>query len=107
MTISTRVIPWMPTWPRQPRPLVYLSSPRAKSSSSLARCGGSWGNAEAHHGHALSPTLAGHRVRLEVGHRDELERRCVRRLEDDRRRDARLERFLPAQSDHAPAVARP
>ena len=46
-------------------------------------------------------------VRLEVGHRDELESRRVRRLEDDRRRDACLERFLPAQRDHAPAVARP
>ncbi len=45
-------------------------------------------------------------VRLEVGERDELERRGVRRLEHDRRRDARLERLLPARGDDAPAVAR-
>ena len=47
------------------------------------------------------------RVRLEIGHRDELERRRVRRLEHDRRRDARLERLLPARGDHTPAIARP
>ena len=29
------------------------------------------------------------------------------RLEDDRRRDARFERLLPARCDDAPAVARP
>ena len=38
------------------------------------------------------------RVRLEVVERDELERRCVRRLEHDGRRDAGLERLLPAQA---------
>ena len=31
----------------------------------------------------------------------------MRRLEHDGRRDARLERFLPASSDDAPAVSRP
>ena len=45
------------------------------------------------------------RVRLEVRHRDELERRGVRRLEHDRRSDARLERLRPALGDDAPAVA--
>ena len=45
-------------------------------------------------------------VRLEVGERDELERRGVRRLEHDRRSDTRLERLLPARRDDAPAVAR-
>ena len=46
------------------------------------------------------------RVRLELGERDELERRCVRRLEDDGRRHAGLERLLPPRRDHAPAVSR-
>ena len=46
-------------------------------------------------------------VRLELGERDELERGGVRRLEDDGRSDARLERLLPARRDDAPAVAGP
>ena len=45
-------------------------------------------------------------VRFEVGERDELERRRVRRLEHDRWRDTRLQRLLPARRDDAPAVAR-
>ena len=57
-------------------------------------------------GDILAPTTRG-RVRLEVVHRDELERRGVRRLEHDRRRDAGLERLVPALRDDAPAVARP
>ena len=46
------------------------------------------------------------RVRLEVGHGDELERRGVRRLEHHGRRDSRLECLLPARGDDAPPVAR-
>ena len=46
------------------------------------------------------------RVAFEVGHRDELERRGMRRLEDDRSGHTRLERLLPAGGDDAPTVAR-
>lgn len=45
-------------------------------------------------------------MRLEVGERDELEGRGVRRLEDDRRSNARLECLLPASGNDAPAIAR-
>ena len=47
-----------------------------------------------------------HSVRLEVAHRDELECGGMRRLEHDRRRDAGLERLVPALRDDAPAVSR-
>ena len=46
------------------------------------------------------------RVRPEVVERRELEREGVRRLEDDGRRDAGLERLLPAVRAQAPPVAR-
>ena len=56
-------------------------------------------------------TRDGHRnlggsVRFEVGERDELERRRVRRLQHDRWRDTGLKRLLPPRRDDAPAVAR-
>ena len=58
-------------------------------------------------GRAIREALLAYRMRLEVGHRDELERRGMSRLENDWGGDARLERLLPAGGDDAPTVSRP